>query len=260
MNVEENTEWPHAPSYTIVKKVKSPLDGVFDFVLLPPMIIKNCLPCRINLQIEEEFKDNTQSNHAEGIKPNSQIIELEKQEEKHIYDIINKTFTKNLLLRLDLGSEFDTTMLKMNLLQSKDSTFAVKITDTKNRSFNLACKVETKQAGLKLIFYCENMLICRTEQKLSFFYQKKPGVFDKENSHELPSPIVGSEDLVYIFDDNQTMFCSLEENRTSGFSEKLLIKTAGHVGDFQVTPKDSMKQYNFGYSVHMWLSGKLFLS
>ena len=39
MNVEENTEWPHAPSYTIVRKVKNPLDGVFDFVLLPPMII-----------------------------------------------------------------------------------------------------------------------------------------------------------------------------------------------------------------------------
>jgi len=63
--------------------------------------------------------------------------------------------------------------------------------------------------------------------------------------------------LIYIFDDNQTMFCALEENRTSGFSEKLLIKTAGHVGDFKVTPKDSMKQYSFGYSVNMWYSGKL---
>ena len=49
MNIEENTEWPHLPSYTIVRKVTNPLDGVFDFVLLPPMIIKNCLPCRVNL-------------------------------------------------------------------------------------------------------------------------------------------------------------------------------------------------------------------
>jgi hypothetical protein len=87
---------------------------------------------------------------------------LEKEEEKHIYEFINKTFTKNLLVRFDLGNQFNTTILKMNLLQSKDSTFPVKITDTKNRSFNLACKVETKEAGLKLIFYCENMLICYT--------------------------------------------------------------------------------------------------
>jgi hypothetical protein len=186
---------------------------------------------------------------------------LEKEEEKHIYDIINKAFTKNLLLRLDLGKEFDTTILRMNLLQSKESTVPVKITDAKNRSFNLKCKVETKEAGLKLVFYCENMLICHTQQRLSFFYQKKPGVFDKDNSHELPSPIVESaESIVYILDDQQTMFCSLEENPTSGFSNKLLIKTAGHVGDFSVTPKDSMKQYNFGYSVHMWLSGKFSFS
>ena len=52
------------------------------------------------------------------------------------------------------------------------------------------------------------------------------------------------------------MFCSLADNPTSGFSEKLQLKTVGHVGDFSVSTKDSMKQYNFGYSVHMWLSGK----
>jgi len=69
LNVDENTEWSHAPSYTVVRKVKSALDGVFDFVLLPPIIVKNCLPCRINLKIEEEFKD--EAKNAEGVKPNS---------------------------------------------------------------------------------------------------------------------------------------------------------------------------------------------
>jgi hypothetical protein len=39
MNPEINTEWPHMPSYTIVKKVQTPLANTFDFVLLPPMII-----------------------------------------------------------------------------------------------------------------------------------------------------------------------------------------------------------------------------
>jgi hypothetical protein len=54
---DENTEWPHLPTYTIIRKIKNPLDGVFDYVLLPPMILRNCLPCPIKLQIEEEFKD-----------------------------------------------------------------------------------------------------------------------------------------------------------------------------------------------------------
>jgi hypothetical protein len=54
------------------------------------------------------------------------------------------------------------------------------------------------------------------------------------------------------------MFCSLADNSTSGFSEKLQIKTIGHVGDFSVTSANIMRQYNFGYSVHLWLSGKFF--
>lgn len=180
MKANENAEWPHLPTYTIVRKVKNPLYGVFDYVLLPPIIIKNGLPCRINLEIIEEFKDkiDAKPKEAEGVKPNNQIVVLDKEEEKHVYDIINKTFTKNLLLKLDLGNQFNTTIVRINLLHSKDSTFPVKITDTKNRSFNLACKVETKEAGLKLIFYCENMLICRTPQRLSFFYQKNAGIFD----------------------------------------------------------------------------------
>lgn len=45
------------------------------------------------------------------------------------------------------------------------------------------------------------------------------------------------------------MFCSLEGHKTSGFSDKLLLKTSGYVGDFSVTTKDSIKQHNFGYSV-----------
>jgi len=63
----------------------------------------------------------------------------------------------------------------------------------------------TRDEGLKLVFYCENMLICHTNQRLSFFYQKKPGVFDEQGSNELPHPIVGSAEsdlLVYIFDNN----------------------------------------------------------
>jgi hypothetical protein len=71
-------------------------------------------------------------------------------------------FTKILLLKLDLGNQFATAQLPINPVQLKDVFFPVKVTDTKNRSFNLACKVITRDAGLKLVFYCENMLICHS--------------------------------------------------------------------------------------------------
>jgi hypothetical protein len=33
---------------------------------------------------------------------------LDKEDEKHIYDIKNRMFTKTLLLKLDLGNQFAT--------------------------------------------------------------------------------------------------------------------------------------------------------
>ena len=50
-----------------------------------------------------------------------------------------------------------------------------------------------------------------------------------------------TEQSIYIFDDNQAMFGSLAENPATGFSEKLEIKTIGHIGSFHITEKDSLK-------------------
>ena len=73
LKADDNTEWPHFPNYTIVRKVKQQIEGVFDYVLLPPMIIKNCLPSLISLEIVEEFKDtkDIKSSDLEVVKPNS---------------------------------------------------------------------------------------------------------------------------------------------------------------------------------------------
>jgi hypothetical protein len=70
------------------------------------MMLKNCLPCPIKLQIDEEFKEKIEvkPSDAQGVKPNSQIVVLDKEDEKHIYDIKNRMFTKTLWLKLDLGN------------------------------------------------------------------------------------------------------------------------------------------------------------
>lgn len=106
MIVDDNTEWPHMPNYTIVKKLKTPLDEVYDYTLLPPIIVKNCLPCPLSLLVTEEFKDKIEvkSQDKDGIKPLSQFVVLDKQDEKHIYDVRNKLFVKNLLIRVEFGS------------------------------------------------------------------------------------------------------------------------------------------------------------
>jgi hypothetical protein len=56
-----NTEWPHFETYTVLRKVPTSLPDVFDFILSPPMILKNCLPCPISLELTqsryEKLKD-----------------------------------------------------------------------------------------------------------------------------------------------------------------------------------------------------------
>jgi hypothetical protein len=84
------------------------------------------------MEIVEEFIDNVVNiKEKEQVAPSSQFVVLDKEAEKHIYDIRNSVYTKHLLIKLNIGNQFTTTSLKINPLQSIDSTFPVKITDTK---------------------------------------------------------------------------------------------------------------------------------
>jgi hypothetical protein len=51
-----NVIWQHHETYSILRKETTDLSGVFDFLLQPPMIIKNCLPCSLNIEIVEKKK------------------------------------------------------------------------------------------------------------------------------------------------------------------------------------------------------------
>ena len=58
-----NTEWPHYQTYSILRKEATSQPQVFDFLLMPPLIVKNCLPTAISVELteqksgEEEAKD-----------------------------------------------------------------------------------------------------------------------------------------------------------------------------------------------------------
>ena len=145
MMAEINTEWPHQPSYTIFRKMPTPLSFVYDYVLIPPLIIKNALPCPVRLRIDEELLETKELLVGSKLKIESscQTFVLDKEDEKEIYEIKNSLFSKSLLIELSIGENFAPTILKMKPVSSRDSTFPVKITDFKDRNFNLFCKVST---------------------------------------------------------------------------------------------------------------------
>jgi hypothetical protein len=46
-----NVVWGHHRTYSILRKEATERPGVFNFILKPPMIVLNCLPCRISVKV-----------------------------------------------------------------------------------------------------------------------------------------------------------------------------------------------------------------
>jgi len=89
-------------------------------------------------------------------------VVLEKQEERQLLEM--KKFNGDLVLTIDLGEQFKTSEICLLPDQAKEGDFPIKIFDKKGCSFQIMARVDTKKAGLWIVFYCENLLICRTIQ------------------------------------------------------------------------------------------------
>jgi len=55
-----NIMWSHYKTYSILRKEKTGMDGVFNYMLLPAMIIKNCLPLPLLITLSQEYKTEEQ--------------------------------------------------------------------------------------------------------------------------------------------------------------------------------------------------------
>lgn len=105
-------------------------------------------------------------------------------------------------------------------------------------------------AGLHVVFYCESILINKTDVDLEFFYQKSAGFFEAEEKNQVLSPLVPFESLdepdldelpdrkLHIFDDQKTLTASIGEGHHKSLSDKLHITTVGEVSHFSIKDKE----------------------
>ena len=75
-------------------------------------------------------------------------------------------------------------------INAEDCEVEIPIMDPTGRSFSVFARIDTTQAGNKVVIYAKNVLLCHTEQKLEFFYQKKTDLFEVDNENEFPLPVV----------------------------------------------------------------------
>jgi len=73
LNCNLNIMWNHYKTYSILRKEKTDQEGVFNYMLLPAMIIKNCLPIPILITLSQEQKteEERKANNRTELMQNS---------------------------------------------------------------------------------------------------------------------------------------------------------------------------------------------
>lgn len=51
LEINKNIIWCHENTYSILRKEKTDREHVFNFVIKPALIVKNCLPTKIQIKV-----------------------------------------------------------------------------------------------------------------------------------------------------------------------------------------------------------------
>ena len=150
--------------YTFIRKTQSDIlanEQVIDINLMPPMILKNCLPFAIKLT----FYDSSDV---------LQEITFKKEEEKNLF-----CFSMAKSAHVDISiPDFETVkgFKLFNLERYRSMEDVIQIFDRYGRSTLIYSQIQRKQAGQRIIFYCKKMMIDSIDSELIYYY-KRPDAF-----------------------------------------------------------------------------------
>ena len=117
---------------------------------------------------------------------------------------------------------------------------------------DIYARIDTKVAGIRITFFCYNVLVCRTTEPLQFLYSKRSGIFEKDNNNQLPAPVVNEpENQIIIFQNTMEMYATHASDSTAPSGE-MILNPGGSIGDITVQTKDQKHSYNFGYCCSLW--------
>lgn len=95
--------------------------------------------------------------------------------------------------------------------QAQETDLKIRLCDRQGRSFPATVRVETKRAGLSVLFFCENVLICQTVEPLTFYYHRRAGVFERDNANQLAEPLATEPgNVVYAIESAKELFVAAQ--------------------------------------------------
>ncbi len=214
----QSTMFTHAHNamYTMLKKVPGKLRDSIDLLLLPPVIVKNGLPCSIDIRNED---------HGD-----SQSHTLEKGEENHFH-IFKYSQSQGGLIKLRFkvsGYDWAELVLEKKLTKKSDQNAGneedtqkeVVLYDNDANSFKLSARISEKEAGFHVTFFAKTVLLNYSSFKLKFL---------KEDKQEIAGQDVRGRDFC-LENNTEKILASLHFQ----FSKPIEVKNAGIKDNFSI--------------------------
>jgi hypothetical protein len=161
LKMEESSFLTCATSlYTFIKKTYSDIlasrDAV-DINLMPPMIVKNCLPLSVTIK----FVDSSNVQ---------QEVHLEKDAERNLFCL---NMASSVVADLHLQGFKPIRGFKLfNLQKYGVLEWALPIEDRYGRASTIYTLNLRKSAGQKVIFYCKQLLIDTIDSEINYYYRR----------------------------------------------------------------------------------------
>ena len=184
--------------------------------------------------------------------------------EERVFDTMDSSAARSeILLHLNDGN-FRPQSIPLVQKDEQDCERAIVFSNIDNpqRTFRVHARIDSTKAGLKVVIYAKNVLLCHTEQRISFFYHrtKLDGVFD-DGDLSFPLPVrdkrhqgaresltmvtdgnADNEPTIYIREPEKAMrSCMTEEQGVK--SGPVPINVPGSTGQFEIPNGDMLFQF-----------------
>jgi hypothetical protein len=169
--------------FTFIKKTKADhFENIIDINLMPPMIVKNCLPFKLVLK----FLDSSNV---------PQTLTFEKNEEKSLFCF---KMNNSVTVEIHIGG-FQKKIMKLFDLENYQVTeVPIEIVDKLNRKTWIYVQISRENTGQKVIFHAKKVLIDSTDSVLQYFFKQPSGSLFGVNEEEQIAnqiPYVVQEDI-----------------------------------------------------------------
>jgi hypothetical protein len=143
----------------VLRKLPGEIKETFDLVLLPPVSIKNCLPCTIevNTHTKEDEDHHTYS--------------FNKEDEKHFHNMSYQGSRKDeITFRLRVSGYVWSVIILKKSLAIEEEDRLTKIRDIDGNFIDICIRIMHTKAGYQLIIYAYTVILNHSGYNLTFFF------------------------------------------------------------------------------------------